>query len=68
MKLLQTLVYGGSSTSSHPVLSPQIVAEALSQLDSVLVKLEQAVSDVIRDIEQKKLVCFGCVLGIVSLD
>ena len=51
----QTLVYAGSSTSTgQPSLSPHPVHEALTQLDSMVAKLEQVIRDIIRDVEAKK--------------
>ena len=41
----------------RPVLSPQPIAESIARLDSMLNTLEQAVVDVIRDVDRKKQVC-----------
>ena len=38
------------------MLSPQPILDTLTQLEAMLKKLEQAVMDVIKDVEQKKKV------------
>jgi len=50
-------VYGESATTGGlPQLSPQRIADGLSQLDELLVTLEQSIKDVIKDCETKKKV------------
>ena len=43
-------------TGGQPSLSPQPIVDTLTQLDEMLKKLEQAVMDVIKDIDHKKKV------------
>ena len=53
----ESKVYSGSSAmGGQPMLSPQSIVDALSQLDTTMQKLEHAVMDIIKDIEQKKKV------------
>lgn len=57
MKACQSMVYSESSTvGGLPILSPQPVLDILTQLDSMLKKLEEAVMDIIKDIDGKKKV------------
>lgn len=50
-------VYGESATTSGlPHLSPQRIADGLSQLDELLATLEQSIKDIIKDCEAKKKV------------
>jgi len=49
-----------STTGGQPSLSPRPVLEAMTQLDSLLKKLEQVVMDVIKDIDNKKKVSMMC--------
>lgn len=51
----ERMVYGDSgSQSSQLVLSPHQITYTLSQLDTMLKKLEQAVLDIVKDIEHRK--------------
>ena len=51
------MVYAGSSTlGGQPQLSPPALMDIHTQLDAVLVKLEKAVMDVIKDVDAKKKV------------
>ena len=51
------MVYSGSTTTAgQPVLSPQPVIDAITQLDAMLKKLEETTLKVIRDIDHKKKV------------
>ena len=51
------MVYSGSSTTGgQPALSPQSILDTLAQLDSMLKKLEQAVMDIMKDVDHKKKV------------
>ncbi len=58
MRACESMVYSGSTTvGGQPLLSPQPVLDALTQLDTMLKKLEQVIMDVIKDVENKKKVC-----------
>ena len=48
-------------TGGQPSLSPQPIVDTLTQLDEMLKKLEQAVMDVIKDIDHKKKVTNVCI-------
>lgn len=51
----EVAVYAGSSTSSgQPVLSPAPVVDAISQLSTMLLKLEQVSADIIKVANQRK--------------
>ncbi len=53
------MVYSGSTTTGgQPLLSPQPIIDALTQLDAIIHKLEQAIKDTMQDVEQKKRVSF----------
>ena len=57
MRACQSLVYAESSTvGGLPVLSPQPIVDLLNQLDNMLKKLEEAVMDIIKDVDGKKKV------------
>ena len=59
MKACQSMVYAESSTvGGLPILSPQPIIDLLAQLDNMLKKLEEAVMDIIKDIDGKKKVNF----------
>jgi hypothetical protein len=59
-----SVLYADSSTvGGQPSLSPRPVVETMTQLDSLLKKLEQIVMDVIKDIDNKKKVIM---LGIIQ--
>ena len=58
LQTCESLIYC-SSTSGQPSLSPQPIVDTLTQLDAMLKKLEQAVMDVIKDIDHKKKVSFN---------
>jgi len=50
-------VYGESATTGGlPQLSPQRIADGLSQLNELLATLEQSIKDIIKDCEAKKKV------------
>ena len=51
------VLYADCSTAgAQPSLSPRPVLETMTQLDSLLKKLEQVVMEVIKDIDNKKKV------------
>lgn len=53
----QRVVYAGTSAQGgQPILSPQPVLDTLSQLDTMLQRLERGVVDVLKDIDGKKQV------------
>ena len=57
LKACESMVYSGSTTTAgQPVLSPQPVIDAITQLDAMLKKLEETTLKVIRDIDHKKKV------------
>jgi len=51
------LLYADSKTvGGQPVLSPRPVVDAVLQLEALINKLEQVVSNVIKDVDNKKWV------------
>ena len=51
------MVHAESTTASGPpVLSPQPIIEAITQVDGMLKKVEQAVIEIMRDIDSKNKV------------
>ena len=54
----EALLYldSGLAPKGMPVLSPPAILDAMSQLDGLLSKLEQAVMDIMSDINNKKKV------------
>ena len=57
LKRCNSLLYADSdSVRGQPVLSPRPVVDAILQLEALLNKLEQVVSNVIKDIDHKKSV------------
>ena len=61
MRVCQAAVYSGSSTESgQPVLSPPPILDALTQLDTMLKRLESAVMDIMKDVDRKRKVWPEC--------
>ena len=59
MQTCESLIYPSSTVAGgQPSLSPQPIVDTLTQLDEMLKKLEQAVMDVIKDIDHKKKVTY----------
>ncbi|KAK3601506.1 hypothetical protein CHS0354_027652 [Potamilus streckersoni] len=51
----EDMVYAGSSTTSgQPLLTPRAILDSMNQLQDMFSKLEQAIKDIIKDVDNKK--------------
>lgn len=63
-----SLLYADNETDrKQPLLSPRPIVDAVLQLEALLGKLEQAVANVIKHIDDKKLVTNNTVVMFVHL-